>query len=96
MKTLANLVLETLCFFTFSNQDDVDADTLATWIAPMWEELKNATPAEQAALVEAARERLEYLNTTDERGFAPKSRVSREEFAALEAMMSDPDYFERR
>ncbi len=95
MKTLAEFVLDTLCQFTSGDQQGIDADTASRWVHPMWDALKSATPEEKTALVQAARERYEYLNSVDEHEFSPTGRISEEEFAAFEAMMAGPEFFDQ-
>ena len=86
MENLADLVLDTLCFLGFTDDEHLDPQTLRDWVWPMYEAVRTLPAEEQAAMRRAAQRRLEMLTAVDAHGYSPRQRIKAEEFALLESL----------
>jgi hypothetical protein len=88
-KRLAEIVVRSIEFFELVDDAQVDSRTALKILEGIAADLTEATPEEQAAVRQAARDRLAwYLQEPDEHGYSPRKTLTPEHRQLLEGIVS--------
>ena len=88
-KKLAEIVLRSIEYFELVDDEQLDPDTALQYLEGISADLTEATPEEQAAVREAANERLAwFLREPDEHDYSPRKALRSEHRRLLEGIVS--------
>ena len=89
MKVLAELSFEFIWHLMFTEEDYLELDFSVRWLSSLGDYVTAMTDEEKAALAAVAKDRqARWLAPPDEHGFTQRSRVTAEQKAFLESLIS--------
>ena len=88
-KKLADIVVRSIEYFELVDDEQLDPHTALQYLEDIASDLNEATPEEQSAVKQAAKDRLAwFLQEPDEYGYSPRKTLRTEHRRLLESIAS--------